>query len=111
MSIDEAVFRQAECLRLMGEESVVADSAEVWFTEALALYGEVGSYLASEALFWQGTIYQALRESAAALAQFEQVVAGEAAPELACRAPVADCPLAPRAERRALRTDFGRMCG
>ena len=86
VSIDEAVFRQAECLRLMGEESVVADSADVWFAEALGLYGEVGSYLASEALFWQGTIYQALRDSAAALAQFEQIVAGEAAPELACRA-------------------------
>ena len=86
VSIDEAVFRQAECLRLMGEESAVADSADVWFAEALALYGEVGSYLASEALFWQGTIHQAVGDSAAAVAQFEQVVAGEAAPELACRA-------------------------
>ena len=86
VSIDEAVFRQAECLRLMGEESTVADSADVWFAEALALYGEVGSYLAPEALFWQGTIHQALSDSAAALAQFEQVGAGEAAPELACRA-------------------------
>ena len=86
VSVDEAVFRQAECLRLMGEESAVADSADVWFAEALALYGEVGSYLAAEARFWQGTIHQALRDSAAAVAQFEQVVAGEAAPELACRA-------------------------
>ena len=86
VSIDEAVFRQAECLRLMGEESAVADSAEVWFAEALALYGEVGTYLAPEALFWQGTIHQALSDSAAALAQFERLVAGEAAPELACRA-------------------------
>ena len=86
VSIDEAVFRQAECLRLIGEESAVADSAAVWLAEALALYGEVGSYLAPEALFWQGTIYQALSDSAAALAQFEQVVAGEVAPELACRA-------------------------
>ena len=86
VSIDEAVFRQAECLRLMGEESVVADSADVWFAEALGLYGEVGTYLEVEALFWQGTIHQALSDSAAALAQFEQVVAGEAAPELACRA-------------------------
>ena len=47
VSMDEAVFRQAECLRLMGEESAVADSADVWFAEALALYGEVGSYLAA----------------------------------------------------------------
>ena len=86
VSVDEAVFRQAECLRLMGEESTVADSAEVWFAEALALYSEVGAYLAPEALFWQGTLYQALNDSAAALAQFEQVVAGEAAPELSCRA-------------------------
>ena len=86
VSMDEAVFRQAECLRLMGEESAVADSADVWFAEALALYGEVGSYLAPEARFWQGTIHQALGDSAAAVAQFEQVVAGEAAPELACRA-------------------------
>ena len=86
VSIDEAVFRQAECLRLMGEESALADSADVWFAEALALYGEVGSYLAAEARFWQGTIHQALGDSAAAVAQFEQVVAGEAAPELACRA-------------------------
>ena len=86
VSVDEAVFRQAECLRLMGEESALADSADVWFAEALALYGEVGSYLAPEARFWQGTIHQALRDSAAAVAQFEQVVAGEAAPELACRA-------------------------
>ena len=86
VSMDEAVFRQAECLRLMGEESAVADSADVWFAEALALYGEVGSYLAAEARFWQGTIHQALGDSAAAVAQFEQVVAGEAAPELACRA-------------------------
>ena len=86
VSMDEAVFRQAECLRLMGEESAVADSTEVWFAEALVLYGEVGSYLAAEALFWQGTIYQALGDSAAALVQFEQVVAGQAAPELACRA-------------------------
>ena len=86
VSVDEAVFRQAECLRLMGEESAVADSADVWLAEALSLYGEVGSYLAAEALFWQGTIYQALSDSAAAVAQFEQVVAGEAAPELACRA-------------------------
>ena len=46
----------------------------------------MGSYLAVEARFWQGTIHQALGDSAAALAQFEQVVAGEAAPELACRA-------------------------
>ncbi|MDE2735374.1 MAG: tetratricopeptide repeat protein [Gemmatimonadota bacterium] len=86
VSVDEAVFRQAECLRLMGEESAVADSAAAWFAEALGLYGEVGSYLASEARFWQGTIHQALGDSAAALAQFEQVVAGEADPELACRA-------------------------
>ena len=86
VSMDEAVFRQAECLRLMGEESAVADSADVWFAEALVLYGEVGSYLAAEARFWQGTIHQALRDSAAAVAQFEQVVAGEVAPELACRA-------------------------
>ena len=86
VSMDEAVFRQAECLRLMGEESAVADSADVWFAEALALYGEVGSYLEAEARFWQGTIHQALGDSAAAVAQFEQVVAGEAAPELACRA-------------------------
>ena len=86
VSVDEAVFRQAECLRLMGEESAVADSADVWFAEALALYGEVEAYLAAEARFWQGTIHQALRDSAAAVAQFEQVVAGEAAPELACRA-------------------------
>ena len=86
VSIDEAVFRQAECLRLMGEESAVADSADVWFAEALALYGEVGTYLAAEALFWQGTIHQALGDSAAAVAQFEQVAAGGAAPELACRA-------------------------
>ena len=42
--------------------------------------------MASEARFWQGTIHQALRDSTAAVAQFEQVVAGEAAPELACRA-------------------------
>ena len=47
VSVDEAVFRQAECLRLMGEESAVADSADVWFAEALGLYGEVGSYLAA----------------------------------------------------------------
>ncbi|MDE2734457.1 MAG: tetratricopeptide repeat protein [Gemmatimonadota bacterium] len=86
VSIDEAVFRQAECLRLMGEESTVADSADVWFAEALGLYGEVGTYLEVEALFWQGTIHQALGDSAAALAQFEQVGAGEVAPELACRA-------------------------
>ena len=86
VSVDEAVFRQAECLRLMGEESAVADSADVWFAEALVLYEEVGSYLAAEARFWQGTIYQALGDSAAAVAQFEQVVDGEAAPELACRA-------------------------
>ena len=86
VSVDEAVFRQAECLRLMGEESAVADSADVWFAEALGLYGEVGSYLAAEAWFWQGTIHQAVGDSAAAVAQFEQVVAGEAAPELACRA-------------------------
>ena len=86
VSVDEAVFRQAECLRLMGEEGAVADSADVWLAEALGLYGEVGSYLAAEAWFWQGTIYQAQSDSAAALAQFEQVVAGEAAPELACRA-------------------------
>ena len=86
MSVDEAVFRQAECLRLMGEESAVADSADVWFAEALSLYGEVGSYLAAEARFWQGTIHQAVGDSAAALTQFEQVAAGEAAPELACRA-------------------------
>ena len=71
MSVDEAVFRQAECLRLMGEESAVADSADVWFAEALSLYKEVGSYLAAEARFWQGTIHQALGDSAAALAQFE----------------------------------------
>ena len=51
-----------------------------------ALYGEVGSYLAAEARFWQGTIHQALRDSTAAVAQFEQVVAGEVPPELACRA-------------------------
>ena len=86
VSIDEAVFRQAECLRLMGEESAVADSTDVWFAEALSLYGEVRSYLAAEALFWQGTIHQALRDSAAALAQFERVVAGKADPELSCRA-------------------------
>ncbi len=86
VSVDEAVFRQAECLRLMGEERAVADSAQVWFAEALALYGKVGTYLAPEALFWQGTIHQTLGDSAAALAQFEQVMAGEAAPELACRA-------------------------
>ena len=86
VSVDEAVFRQAECLRLMGEERAVADSADVWFAEALTLYGEVGSYLAAEAWFWQGTIHQALGDSAAALAQFEQVGAGQAAPELACRA-------------------------
>ena len=86
VSVDEAVFRQAECLRLMGEESAVADSADVWFAEALSLYGEVGSYLAAEARFWQGTIHQAVGDSAAALTQFEQVAAGEAAPELACRA-------------------------
>ena len=86
VSIDEAVFRQAECLRLLGEESASADSAAAWFAEALGLYGEVGSYLAAEARFWQGTIHQAVGDSAAALAQFEQVVAGEAAPELACRA-------------------------
>ena len=86
VSVDEAVFRQAECLRLMGEDSAVADSADVWFAEALSLYGEVGSYLEAEARFWQGTIHQAVGDSAAAVAQFEQVVAGEAAPELACRA-------------------------
>lgn len=86
VSLDEAVFRQAECLRLLGEEGAVVDSAEVWFAEALTLYGEVGSYLAAEARFWQGTIHQALSDSAAALAQFEQVVGGPAAPELACRA-------------------------
>ena len=86
VSVDEAVFRQAECLRLMGEESAAADSADVWFAEALGLYGEVGSYLAAEAWFWQGTIQQVLGDSAAAVAEFEQVVAGEAAPELACRA-------------------------
>ena len=86
VSVDEAVFRQAECMRLMGEESAVADSADIWFAEALSLYEEVGSYLASEALFWQGTIHQALGDSAAALAQFEQVGVGEADPELACRA-------------------------
>ena len=86
VSIDEAVFRQAECLRLMGEEHAVADSTQVWFAEALTLYGEVGSYLATEARFWQGTIHQALSDSAAALAQFEQVVGGQATPELACRA-------------------------
>lgn len=86
VSVDEAVFRQAECLRLMGEESAAADSADVWFAEALGLYGEVGSYLAAEAWFWQGTIHQTLGDSAAAVAQFEQVVAGEAEPELACRA-------------------------
>ncbi len=86
VSVDEAVFRQAECLRLLGEESAVADSAEVWFAEALALYGTVENYLAAEALFWQGTIHQALGDSTAALAQFDQVVAGEATPELSCRA-------------------------
>ena len=86
VSVDEAVFRQAECLRLLGEESADADSTSAWFAEALGLYGEVGSYLAAEALFWQGTIHQALGDSAAAVVQFEQVVAGEAAPELACRA-------------------------
>lgn len=86
VSIDEAVFRQAECLRLLGEESAVADSTQGWFAEALTLYGEVGSYLAAEAWFWQGTIHQALSDSAAALAQFERVVGGPAGPELACRA-------------------------
>ena len=86
VSIDEAVFRQAECLRLLGEESAVADSTQGWFAEALTLYGEVGSYLAAEAWFWQGTIHQALSDSAAALAQFERVVDGPAGPELACRA-------------------------
>ena len=86
VSIDEAVFRQAECLRLLGEESAVADSTQGWFAEALTLYGEVGSYLAAEAWFWQGTVHQALSDSAAALAQFERVVAGPAGPELACRA-------------------------
>ena len=86
VSVDEAVFRQAECLRLLGEESVVADSAKVWFAEALALYGTVENYLAAEAWFWQGTIHQALGDSTMALAQFEQVAAGQAAPELTCRA-------------------------
>lgn len=86
VSVDEAVFRQAECLRLLGEESASADSADAWFAEALALYGEVGAYLAPEALFWQGAIHQARSDSAAALARFEQVVAGAASPELTCRA-------------------------
>ena len=86
VSVDEAVFRQAECLRLLGEESAVADSADVWFAESLALYSTVENYLVAEARFWQGTIHQARRDSAAALAQFEQVAAGETAPELACRA-------------------------
>ena len=54
VSVDEAVFRQAECLRLMGEESAVADSADVWFAEALALYGEVGTYLAPRPCFGRG---------------------------------------------------------
>ncbi len=86
VSVEEAVFRQAECLRLLGEESAVADSADAWFAESLALYSTVENYLAAEARFWQGTIHQARRDSAAALAQFEQVMAEEAAPELACRA-------------------------
>ncbi len=86
VSVDEAVFRQAECLRLMAEESTGADSVDVWFAQALSLYGEVGTYLEAEAQFWSGTIHQTLGDSAAALAQFEQVVAGKAAPELACRA-------------------------
>ena len=51
-----------------------------------ACTGRWGRIWRSEARFWQGTIHQAVGDSAAALVQFEQVVAGEAAPELACRA-------------------------
>jgi len=86
VSIGEAVFRQAECLRLMGEDSAGADSAQVWLAEALGLYGEVENYLAAEAQFWRGTIHQTRGDSAAALAEFEQLVAAEPPPELACRA-------------------------
>ncbi|MDE2754371.1 MAG: tetratricopeptide repeat protein, partial [Gemmatimonadota bacterium] len=86
VSVDEAVFRQAECLRLMAEERAGSDSADVWLAEALTLYGQVGAYLEPEAWYWQGTISEVLGDSAAALAQFERVVAGEVGPELGCRA-------------------------
>ena len=90
VSTDEAVFRVAECLRFLGEESAVSDSAQVLFKEALAQYGQVleqaESYLVPEALFWQGHLYQALDDPDAALERFERLVAGEADPELGCRA-------------------------
>lgn len=90
VSTDEAVFRVAECLRFLGEEHAIPDSARVLFKEALAQYGQVleqaESYLVPEALFWQGHLYQALDDSDAALERFERLVAGEADPELSCRA-------------------------
>ena len=90
VSTDEAVFRVAECLRFLGEESAVSDSAQVLFKEALAQYGQVleqaESYLVPEALFWQGHLYQALDDPDAALEKFDQLVAGKADPELSCRA-------------------------
>ena len=90
VSTDEAVFRVAECLRFLGEEHAASDSARVLLKEALAQYGQVleqaDSYLVPEALFWQGHLYQALDDPDAALEKFERLVAGEADPELSCRA-------------------------
>ena len=90
VSTDEAVFRLAECLRFLGEESAAPDSAQVLFAEALAEYGQVleqaESYLVPEALFWQGHLYQVLDDPDAALEKFKRLVAGEADPELSCRA-------------------------
>ena len=90
VSTEEAVFRQAECLRLLGQASAVPDSARALLEDALALYGQVldpaDSYLAPEALFWQGHVHLALNDPAAALDRFEEVVDGEAGPELICRA-------------------------
>ena len=89
VSVDEAQFRVAECLRYIGERAE-GDSTGVWLEEAIREYGEVlehaESYLIPEARFWQGYTYQELGQIDSARVAYGRVYEAHSESALGCRA-------------------------
>ena len=89
VSVDEAEFRIAECMRYLGEVAQ-GDSARVLLEEAVQAYGGVllhgESYLIPEALFWRGYVLQELGNVDSARVAYEQIYQAHPQTALGCRA-------------------------